>query len=573
MSGFNIEIPAANPIPGVIPNPLQIIVPEIIQQQLVQDNADAIEQVKEKKRFSRDTCIAAGPEYIPVTIECQNSIDFTSTITSDYITDEGGLFVSHSSVYVPADEIDTDSFIMWTDERVITPKIANADFASGCNWTFGHVKGMTVTKTMVIVIGQLFIDDEKPETKTGYYMFNTPKNFLAPAGLNRDSAKSLLADFNAYDSNIYKRSLANKRQRTQLPTTLRASNTNQGESSIYLQDIDGNFHLTREKKEIGKREKELGPIWRLTKGREKHIMGKDCILQVTEYKQHIMDESINQSKDSSSVYSDSSLVRLIKAHPIVKEDKYLKMFLRANFGSDSATSLQFSSFLPHQFLPGSLPTYSARCDYAKAADSFEVAARVFYSKEFITVMDPIRLILCGPLDTLSLVSDDLLLWTIERSFNKWGKTIRMDSSSTDFPGIALDTPTGCACLLTTMLTTDLMSLSGESLFLQERFYKATVAAEALHPSNPENKIAKTERNKIEPQSTNCRFHMAYLLDAKLMDGKKISPCKRGKDCRSNHLPLNAITKSAALSLASKFNMTLRDSVIARIENMSDKFKK
>ena len=249
------------------------------------------------------------------------------------------------------------------------------------------------------------------------------------------------------------------------------------------------------------------------------------------------------------------------------------MFLRANFGSDSATSLQFSSFLPHQFIPGSLPTYSARCDYTKAAASFEVAARVFYSKEFITVMDPIRLILSGPLDTLSLVSDDLLLWTIERSFRKWGKVIRMDSSSTDFPHIALESPTGCACLLTTMLTADLMSLSGESLFLQERFYKATVAAEAPQPSNPEKKIAKVEKEKIEPQSTNCRFHMAYLLDAELIDGKKISPCKRGKDCRSTHLPLNAITKSAALSLASKFNMTLRDSVIARIENMSDKFKK
>ena len=65
-------------------------------------------------------------------------------------------------------------------------------------------------------------------------------------------------------------------------------------------------------------------------------------------------------------------------------------------------------------------------------------------------MDPILLI-------LSLVSDDLLLWMIERTFQKWGKVIRMDFKSTDFPTIALDTPTGCAFLLTTMLTTDLMS--------------------------------------------------------------------------------------------------------------------
>jgi hypothetical protein len=113
MSEANIEIPA-----GVLPG---VTVPAIVQPQLVQDNADAIAQVKEKKRFSRETCIAAGPEYIPVTVENQNSIDFTSTITSDYDTNEGGLFVSQLSVRVPADEIDTDSFIMWTDETLTAP--------------------------------------------------------------------------------------------------------------------------------------------------------------------------------------------------------------------------------------------------------------------------------------------------------------------------------------------------------------------------------------------------------------------------------------------------------------------
>ena len=92
----------------------------------------------------------------------------------------------------------------------------------------------------------------------------------------------------------------------------------------------------------------------------------------------------------------------------------------------------------------------------------------------------------------------------------------MDSKSTDFPAIVLDTPTGCASLLTTMLTTDLMLLSGESLFLQERFYKSTVAAQIAYPSIPEKKVADTVKEKI--QSTHCRFHMAYLLDAKLQDG-------------------------------------------------------
>ena len=112
-------------------------------------------------------------------------------------------------------------------------------------------------------------------------------------------------------------------------------------------------------------------------------MGKDCILQISEYKQHIMDESICQLKDATSEYSDSSLIRQIATHPLVKDEKFLKMFLTANFGPNTATSILFGSFLQRQFTPGSLPTYSARREITYAESSFEVAARVFYSKEFI----------------------------------------------------------------------------------------------------------------------------------------------------------------------------------------------
>lgn len=73
-------------------------------------------------------------------------------------------------------------------------------------------------------------------------------------------------------------------------------------------------------------------------------MGKDCIPQISEYKQHIIDESICQVKDATSEYSDSSLIRLIATHPVVKDDKFLKMFLMANFGPNLATSILFGSF-------------------------------------------------------------------------------------------------------------------------------------------------------------------------------------------------------------------------------------
>ena len=535
--------------------------------------ANAADQIGARKRFDRDTCTAVGPLYIPVTAERQQSIDYTSEITNNYTTNEGNIFASQLSARAPSDEVEINSFVMWTEDIAIGPEVADTDFASTCNWIFGYIKGTSSNKTMVLVIGQLFPDNTKPSPSTGYYVFVTPSTYFIPAGLNRDSAKFLLTNFEAQESNDMTKTHSNKRQRNQPPLTLRASITNQGESSIHLQDLNGNFHHTREKKDISKREKELGPIWRLTKGREKEIMGKDCMLQVSDYKQHIMDESINQAKDSTSEFSDSSLVRQIIDHPIVKDEKSLKLFLRANFGSDPTSSVSFSSFLPRITTPATIPTYSARCNFSQAAASFEVAARVFYSKEFLKVMDPVILILSGPLDALSLVADDLLLWTIERTFSKWGKTVRTESKSSIFPEIALETPTGCALLLTTMLTTDLTLLCGESLFLQERFYKTTIATTSINTTTAAKHATVTDTDKVAQPSPHCRFHLAHLLNAKLANGGKITPCKRGKQCSSTHSALNAISKSTALLLASKFNPTLRESVEKRIEEMSDKFKK
>lgn len=154
---------------------------------------------------------------------------------------------------IPGDEINVNSLIMWTNERAVAPELPNADFASTCNWVFGYIKGTRDDKCMIQVIGQLYQDDTMPAAKTGHFIIIRPTTFLVPTGLNRDSAKYLLAHFETYNSNVALRSEANKRQRSQPPITLRTSNTNQGESSIHLQDIDGNYHSTREKKELRKR--------------------------------------------------------------------------------------------------------------------------------------------------------------------------------------------------------------------------------------------------------------------------------------------------------------------------------
>ena len=130
--------------------------------------------VLERKRFNRDDCIAVGPIYLPVTDECQESIYFTSTIVDDFTTAEGETFACEMSAFVPNEEIEINCFIMWTNERTIGPEKPDADFASKCNWVFGFIKGVQEDKCMILIIGQLFIDESKPFTKTGHYILIKP---------------------------------------------------------------------------------------------------------------------------------------------------------------------------------------------------------------------------------------------------------------------------------------------------------------------------------------------------------------------------------------------------------------
>lgn len=167
-----------------------------------------------------------------------------------------------------------------------------------------------------------------------------------------------------------------------------------------------------------------------------------------------------------------------------------------------------------------------------------------------------------------MVSDDLSLWTIERTFNKWGKTIRTEAEATEFPTILLEGPQGCANLLTSMLEADL-----KSLFLRERYYRTSIAAQTIDTTASNKSVVDKGKQKVTTDSTYCRFHIAYLLNAKLKDGTRMSPCKRGKDCRSTHASLNSITKSTTILLAGKLNPTLKETVLERIEEMSNKFKK
>ena len=84
--------------------------------------------------------------------------------------------------------MEINKFMMRMNERPNASEQADADFASACNWVFGHVKGILKEKTMIVIIGQLFDDDDRPGPIIGHQLIVAPESFWTPIGLSNESA-------------------------------------------------------------------------------------------------------------------------------------------------------------------------------------------------------------------------------------------------------------------------------------------------------------------------------------------------------------------------------------------------
>ena len=388
----------------------------------------------------------------------------------------------------------------------------------------------------------------------------TPRKFLVAIGDWQITANAMLAS-----ASLMMMAAAGKRPRDDLQDASGVQ-TSTGEVAAvktYLEDLDGGRRSCRDMAKSSKREVELGPVWRLTMGRELDIAGRGHVLQAAEYLQAIWAAALDPSLDTSGLYQDAPLILHITHLAVAKEKAALATFVQAKFGADGALGLEVFSSAKTALTEK--PTLRGRRRIADSLDTLGIAMRVFYSPAFAGCMAPLKEVLTGSSDPLKLVPDDLLQHSIDVCLGRWGKTVRSESRSNAFPDIVLSSPAGCATLLTAMLAATSASLSGDNVILQDLHFRTYVRPTLkLVPSLKAEKVATA---KATPESI-CSYHI--LKQLKVVTGKGTSvACTKGKECPKRHLVLSKLSDDTVRAIIDRLPEALRTLALAHL----DKIKK
>ena len=293
----------------------------------------------------------------------------------------------------------------------------------------------------------------------------TPAKFLVAMGDWLVTASAMMAP--ATGAGKRTREALQEETGVQAPTA-----TGEGAVKTYLEDLDGGRRNCRDMSKSAKREVELGPVWRLTQGRELDVAGRGHVLQAGEYLQAIWAAALDPSLDTTGHYRDAPLILHIADLTVARDKIVLASFVQAKFGVDGDLSL-------HVFATGeatltATPTLKGRRNISDSLNTLSIAMRVFYSPAFAGCMEPLKEVLTGSSDPMKLVPDDLLQHSVDICLGRWGKTVRSESRSAAFPEIALATPAGCATLLTLMLAATVASLSGDNVVRQDLHFRTYI---------------------------------------------------------------------------------------------------
>ena len=381
----------------------------------------------------------------------------------------------------------------------------------------------------------------------------TPGMFLVAMGDWLVTANAMMAT--ATGSGKRSREALQEEVGVQSPTTT----GEQAAVKTYLEDLDGGRRSCRDMSKSARREVELGPVWRLTQGRELDIAGRGHVLQASEYLQAIWAAALDPSLDTTGCYQDAPLILHIADLAIAKDKAALSAFVQAKFGVDGDLGLQV--FGAGGATLTDTPTLKGRRSISDNLDTLSIAMRVFYSPAFAGCMAPLKETLTGSSDPLKLVPDDLLQHSIDICLGRWGKTVRSESRSAAFPDIILANPMGCATLLTSMLAATIASLAGDNVVRQDLHFRTYIKPTLkLVPKVRAEKIVPA---KVTPESI-CSYHILKQLKVVTGKGNPIS-CSKGKDCPKRHLLLSKLSDATVRATIGRLPNALQVIALACLE--------
>ena len=275
-----------------------------------------------RKRHNRDTDAVVGPVFNIISDTTSARLKAAAAMAGDNQTEDGHRFTTELSSKLKAVDAEPSTLIMWPAEDLDEGEILNGDTSADLEWVFAIIISLSPTTMRARIIGTIYGDNTV--CVGSFVRFDTPPFFIVPEGVNGEAAKECLAKI----EKGVESGTPSVEEHDGLSATV-FKKTDETIARGYLDDLDGGRRLCRDMTQSSKREAILGPVWRLTKGRELEVAGRGNLLQAKEYLRCIWAAAIDPSLDTMGPFSSAPLIFQITALKVTTDVATLTFILQA----------------------------------------------------------------------------------------------------------------------------------------------------------------------------------------------------------------------------------------------------
>lgn len=521
------------------------------------------------------TSLEAGcfhvPAFVVASEEMQTLVEHASRATQDDSFAADGLAAIASKL--PKGDLASDATILVPERAPLVGEEENFAYLSQCAFLLFKVQGCPGPRsTFGSCIGytSTFLDCTVPVGTR--VRFNTPDFFLVARGQFTESAPRVVAEAQAGE----------KRARDQL---LEETGEQQGQGEkgfATIVDLDGRSHLTRCRKDVTQRAKDLAFGFRMVdKERWTYLMGADYLLQPNEYYNMIVEQAKTRASGREPAFESCGLADRIRNLRFADSPSKLKSLVTGSIFDGLKDSITIED-IETRGLPiatGLQPDVNSNVNLASMLRNLEAVVVVFFSASFVGVFAGFLEDLEGFKRPLELVSADYLKHALGLELAKFFRIIRNQKASDDL-NLILSGPEKCAIFLRSLLTALARDLSDDAKrvhmethhLLTIRKEKAakvgTIAAVPLGEkvrekvaSAPEKVVTRSE--KAAKQAI-CGLHFGKQIGA-ISDRTNVEfACTAGAECKFRHVSVKGKQKTELISIIGELPTTMRPSMMAAV---------
>lgn len=515
------------------------------------------------------------PAFAVASEELQSLIEHSSRSVVDNSFEADGLAAVANRIN--KGEVAPNAMILIPERAPMAEEAENFSYLSQCAFLLFQVQGLPGPRsTFGTCAGYTshFMDCSIP---VGTLLrFNTPDYFLVARGQFPEATPPGAAATDNENA-----PLGGKRARELLDDL--GEQQGGGERSLAnIVDLDGRTHVTRCRKDVTQRAKDLAFGFRMVdKERWTYLMGADFLLQPNEYNMMIMEQAKTRASGREPAFESCGLADRIRNLRFADSPSKLKSLVTGSIFDGLKDSIVVAD-LETKGLPiatGVQPDVNSNVNLVAMLRNLEAVLIVFFSAAFVGVFAGLLEDLEGFKRPLELVSADYLKHSIETELSKFFRVIR-NQRSCDDPSLALAGPQKCAAFLQTLLSALAKDLGDDGKRVHmETYHLLTIRKEkaakvgtvaAVPPSEKAKEKVTAVPEKVVTRSEKaarpaiCGLHFGNQIGAISDRTNAEFACTAGAECKFRHISVKGKAKADLISIIEDLPTTMRPSMMAAV---------